>query len=178
LNPAAGNAYTYHAPAVVHQGIGMQLQSLEVAPANQIGAKDGGVRIMLAITGLPANTLIQSFYGWYPYSNPPLHGSPAYSVPPCTSVQPNPTRALLTIPGFAVHAGNTGISFPIPFSSDSMQTVGDGGTVQIELLYPGQGTPDGTVGILVISNLQLLVANGEQTSVKETLPMTWTLEIS
>jgi hypothetical protein len=154
----------------------MQLQSIEVAPSNQAGvAKDGGVRILLSITGLPANTLIQSFYGWYPYSPPPVHGSPVCTVPPCNGVQPNPSRALLTLPGFVVRAGNNGVSFPL--TSNSMQTVGDEGTVQVELLYPGQGTPDGTTGTLVISNLQFLVATGGQSRVKETLPGTWTLEI-
>ena len=178
VNPLAGKSYTYAVFAVVHQGIGMQVQSLEIASPNQMGvAPTGGVRLMLIITGLPANTLIQSFYGWYPYATPPGHSSPVCPVPPCHVTQLNPPRALLTIPGFAVHAGNNGISFPVPLSSDETQTDGNGGTVQVELLYPGQGTPDGSMGALTITNLQLLMANGNQTGPKETLLSTWTLEM-
>lgn len=173
LNPTQDKIYTFHTPTITQQGIGIQLQSLETVTANQAAENEDGIRIILTITGLPANTLIQGFYGWWPYTtSPPINGT-VCSVPPCNKTI-NLPRALLTIPGFVVHAGN-GVSFPLLPGSTSTQTVGESRTTQVELLYMGQGTFNET-GTLIISNLQITLAtNGTQT--KELMPGTWTLEI-
>ncbi len=179
LNPVAGKMYTFHTQTVIHQGIGMQLQSLELAPANHTQMdSSGGIRIILTIIGLPANTLVQDIGGWvssaYPSITPGGINCPVAS--PMCNHPLNLTRVALTLPGFKNYAVNS-VAFPyISQGLSTQQTVGASGMAQVELLYPGVGTPNGTKGILDISNVQImLLSNGSQKL--EALPGSWTIEI-
>jgi hypothetical protein len=146
--PTPGKLYHVTMAPVVEQGIGIQAPSLEVAPTAQtpIGQR-GGVRVILTITGLPANALATNFQNL----------SPTRQV--VCSEACDPAFAILTLPGWALaQAANLTIIPLAPPAPVAQQTVGPAGTLQLELLYPGQGMPNGGTASLVIANARLWLA--------------------
>lgn len=173
VNPVAGITHQLHLSAIFNQGIGVQIQSIEIAPTTQTNmGQQGGIRILLTVSGLPSEMLLQSFYGWQPTDSPnPTTRGGALCTTVSTCIQSVPTSAVLTFPGFTANTqGRNGITVPLDSQFQSQaQTIGPSGTIQVELLYPGQGIPSGT-GTLTVANLHVLVSGSVQPSIKSTLP--------
>ncbi len=177
VNPVAGTIYHLPSSTVSNQGIGIQLQTLEVAPPSQTALGQGGIRIMLLMTGLPPHTLLQSFSGWQAALD--AITATRGNCPPHTSCsQQADVSAVLQLPGFMVQTqGANGISLPLASQSQTaVQMVGATGTMQLELLYQGQGTPAQGTGTLTISNFKVFLAGSPQPVVAATLPP-WQLAI-
>jgi hypothetical protein len=175
VNPLAETIYLLPSSVSRNQGIGMQLQTLEIAPTTQ--GQPGGMRVILSVTGLPPNTLLQSFDGWQPTldASAPTRGYCA----PSASCSPSVVSAVLALPGFISQTqGVNSVSFPLASQAQTAsQRVGATGTVQLELLYFGQGMPTNGSGTLTIANFQVLFAGSSQPVVAATLPP-WQLTIA
>jgi hypothetical protein len=183
VNPVAGSFHQLQSSSVAEQGVCMQPQSLEAAPTTlRDGFQHSGLRLILTVSGLPANTSLLSFYGWQPTSGT---GVQCILASGSSCKDPIPlTRAILTLPGFTplTQAPLPGsillTTLPSPTAAQaSSQTVGPTGTIQVELLYRGDGIPSGKSGTLVISNFNLLSMSGSQVTVKKTLPA-WHLTVA
>ncbi len=180
LNPVAGTIYQSQTPSIVNQGIGLRVESIEVAPATQtVVGQRGGVRLILTMTGVPADTLLESFSGWQPTTSTVNSRGLACAPGQCPA-QVLSTSALLMLPGFAPYTDGTNGLLSIAISPrllSASQTAGPTGIVQMELLYQGQGDPSGDPGTLIVSNFHILVAGTPKPIVKETLPQ-WQFTVS
>ncbi len=186
VNPVAGNFHQLQSSQVAEQGVCVQLQSLEFAPTTlRYGYQHSGVRLILIMSGLPADTSLASFYGWQPTRG---SGNSCLLSPGSSCKDPLPlTSAVLTLPGFTPPLpdfpppppqGVNDESLPLPTPAQAAsQTVGPTGAIQVELLYKGQGIPNGKSGTLDISNFTPLISQDSQFVARKTLPA-WHLIVS
>lgn len=152
LSPARSGAYTYHLAPTVEQGIGVQVQLLDISPAHDAfyGAA-GGARVELRFTGLPADLELLSF----------IRVESARTLNGGTMGDHGPGQVDLQIPGMTVDTPvMTLLQAPIWAPSgnqpSSVPTVGSAGTVQFEVCYQGSGAPNGQPATLSISGIQAL----------------------
>jgi hypothetical protein len=167
LAPVRSGGYTYQQAPIVKQGIGVQVQALDLSPSRTAfyGAA-GGARIELLFSGLPADMELLSF----------VRLQSRLSIDGGTSGDLGPGLLELQIPGMTV--STPAMTFlQNPAWPDNSQvrsvdpTVGPGRTVQIEASYQGSGVPTGQPATLSISNIQLLTGGiGGYTGTPPLLP--------
>jgi|GEM_PF-5515957 len=177
VNPAASIKYQANNAPTTTQGISMQVQSVEVAPSvTNSSGQHGGIRLIVTLTGLPSDTLVASFAGWKPSSDGfPQRGPVCLQGQICETAVP-PTVAMLSIPGFIPQMqGTNGISLVIP--PTNTLTVGSSGTVQMELLFAGQGIPTTQQGTLTITNLYLFTQGSTGQLISKQLIPTWKVPV-
>jgi hypothetical protein len=159
LSPPRSGSYTYHVAPIVKQGIGVQVQMLDVSPADSTAfGEAGGARIELRFTGLPADLELLSFIrvkAARPITDPGPNGGSG------TSGNRGPGLFQLRIPGMTVDTPvMTLLQSPIwnPTGNETSEQplVGPAGTVQFEVAFAGKGTPTGQPATLSISGIQRL----------------------
>ncbi len=152
LAPARSGGYTYQQSPIVKQGIGVQVQSLQLSPARTAfyGAA-GGASIELLFSGLPADMELVSF----------MRVLAQNTIAGVTQGNGGPGLVLLHIPGMTVRLpAFTALQSP-PYPHDAQvqsgePTVGGAGTVQVEVSYQGSGVPTGQPATVSISQIQRL----------------------
>lgn len=158
-SPVQWEQHAIHMAPVMANGVSVQAQSLEVAPAGETPkGGTGGVRLDLTFTGLPTQTNLSGFELWSPTTH---YGC---SESPCIA-----TVALLTLPGWSATAfpDLTVIPGNVSMILGAVGTVGPSGTLQVALVYGGTGTPNGQPATLQLNNLRLRDSNG---TILRTLP--------
>jgi hypothetical protein len=152
LAPVRSGGYTYQQAPVIKQGIGVQVQALDLSPSRTaFYGPAGGARIELLFSGLPADLELLSF----------VRLQSRLSIAGGTSGDVGPGRVELQIPGMTV--STPAMTFlQHPAWPDTAQgpsvdpTVGAAGTIQLEVSYQGSGVPTGQPATLSISNILLL----------------------
>lgn len=153
LAPVRSRGYTYQQAPTVKQGIGVQAEWLQVAPAaNAFYGPAGGASVELQFSGLPANMEILSFLR-IAFQNHICGG---------TTGNAGPGSVDLTIPGMTVSdpaftvLQDPPIPPPDPQVREEDLTIGAAGTAQLEVVFQGSGLPTGQPATVSISNIQLL----------------------
>jgi hypothetical protein len=157
LGPARSTAYTYSQPPVVEQGVGVQVQLLDISPARTAfyGAA-GGARVELRFSGLPRNMELLSF----------IRMEWQRATSDGTSGDHGPGQLELHIPGMTVSTLVMVLlqdpAWPTNSSVPSVEpVVGAAGTVQFEASFLGSGAPTGQPATLSISNIQRLTSGSD-----------------
>ncbi len=153
LVPARSAAYTYSQPPTVEQGIGVQVQSLDVSPGRSaFFGQTGGARVEVRFSGLPADMELLSFLRveWQRATTSSGtsgdHGPGLLELHIPGMTVGTPVMALLQDPPWPQHSSGPSVD-PV---------VGPAGTVQFEAAFLGSGTPTGQPATLTISGIQLL----------------------
>jgi hypothetical protein len=163
INPPRLGGFIYHQTPTVKQGIGVQVQSLDYSPAHSSCLGEaGGARIEVRFTGLPADLELLSFI---------RVESRRYSIASScdgggtgSSGNLGSGRFALTIPGMSLGIPVMTLLQSPAWPTDSNEpssepTVGSAGTVELEVAFPGSGTPTGQPATLTISDIQALINN-------------------
>jgi hypothetical protein len=166
LAPARSGSSTYQQAPIVKQGIGVQVQWLQVSPARTaFYGPAGGASIELLFSGLPADLELLSFLRLESQNS--IGG---------TRGDYGPGRVELQIPGMSVSTPAFTVLQNPPWPHDSQvqsvdPTVGATGTVQVEVSYQGGGIPTGQPATVSISQIQLLTGGIDgNTGAPPTLP--------
>jgi hypothetical protein len=152
LAPARSGSYTYHQSSIVKQGIGVQVQWLQIAPARSaFYGSAGGASIELRFSGLPADMELVSF----------MRVLAQNAIAGVTQGNSGPGLVLLHIPGMTVRLPAFTVLQSPPYPHDAQvqsgePTVGGAGTVQVEVSYQGSGVPTGQPATVSISQIQRL----------------------
>ncbi len=167
LAPARSGGYTYQQAPIVKQGIGVQVQWLQISPAHTaFYGPAGGASIELLFSGLPADMELLSF----------IRLESQNSIGGGTQGDYGPGRVELQIPGMSVSTPAFTVLQNPPWPHDSQMrsvdpTVGAAGTVQLEVSYQGSGVPTGQPATVSISQIQLLTGGIDgNTGTPPTLP--------
>lgn len=159
ITPAGSGGFTYHQAPVVEQGIGVQIESLDLSPFHPaFYGTAGGARLVLRFTGLPADMELLSFVLIQSQS----------SIGGGTFGDSGPGQVQLTIPGMTV--STPAMTLPqqptTPADPGNMlyPTVGSAGTVVLEVSYQGSGVPTGQPAAVTISDIALLTGGEDATT--------------
>ncbi|HKV83459.1 MAG TPA: hypothetical protein VJN88_02815, partial [Ktedonobacterales bacterium] len=142
LAPTRSGVYIYHQAPVVKQGIGVQVEWLQVSPEHTaFYGVAGGASIELLFSGLPANMEILSFGRLAARNSIGMSGDGWQG-------DVGPGLVDLQIPGLTVSTpALTALQNPRwpqgPGSTSVEPTVGAAGTAQVVVSYQGSGVPTG-----------------------------------
>ena len=131
LRPSRGTDIALHDPAQTHDGITVQPLSLEVASQGDPDGLEGAARIVVRVSGLPADepaAAIANFDVALFYPN-----GGGYDVGGGAKVLLTPLGDKAQKPGFVLAIGADGVALPL----ESSQPVGASGTVELEMLFFG-----------------------------------------
>lgn len=155
LAPERSGDYMYKQAPVVKQGIGVQVEWLQVSPEHTAfyGAA-GGASIELLFSGLPADMELLSFTRLESRNSIGMGSNGSQG-------DLGPGLVELGIPGMTVSTPAITILQNPPWPNDPGMrsvdpTVGAAGTVRVEVSYQGSGVPTGQPATLSISGIQLL----------------------
>jgi hypothetical protein len=160
LTPPRSGGYTFQQAPTVKQGIGVQVQWLQISPAaTAFYGPAGGASIELLFSGLPADIELLSF----------IRLQARNSIGGGTQGNLGPGLVQLQIPGMSVSSPAFTVLQNPPWPRDSQvrsvdTTVGPAGTVRVEVSYQGSGVPTGQPATLSISQIQLLSGGSDGNS--------------
>ncbi|HEX9038589.1 MAG TPA: hypothetical protein VF808_16525 [Ktedonobacterales bacterium] len=180
LSPPRWGGFTYHQPPVVEQGIGVQVQILDVSPTHESCVGEaGGARVELRFTGLPADLELLSFIRVQ--SQRASNGSACYGGGTGSSGDNGPGLFELHIPGMTLASPVMTLLQSPQWPTGGNQTseqpvVGPAGTVQFEVAFLGSGAPNGQPATLTISSIQRLTGGADP--LKGTYPSLPTYQIT
>ena len=147
ITPVAGTAIPLSLPAQTHDGVTVQLDEMDIAPAGGgLDGQSGGVRVRYRVSGLPA-TMPLSDVSQYPTAYAYTDGSPVSGSGSGASASAPGGAAchnLLTltlsdglqlIPGFILPVGAYVPDFTSSQTNRAIQTVGASGSVEVQAIF-------------------------------------------
>lgn len=167
LTPVAGATIPVTLPAQTHDGITIQVESVDIAPAGGgIDGQNGGVRIHVLVGGLPANMLLRHVASYSTaFQEGPDGGGSASSVGQLPGALGCPELDLQYFPGQPLLPGFIDVSGEPPVNDPATPKVGPSGTAEMDVLFygpfkAGSGSMTLTFDGIRISTPESGMANG------------------
>lgn len=177
ITPVAGKSIPVSLPAQTHDGLTIQVESVDIAPAGGgLDGQNGGARIHVRISGLPAKmqlTDVANFStAFWEGQNGGGQSSSPDSLPGalgCPELDLQYFSGLPILPGFIEVNGEYPFASPNSNDPTTWSRVGPGGSAELDVLFYGPFT-DGkmvlTIDGIRISTPESGAANGTRTDLR------------
>ncbi len=139
LTPVAGATIPVTLPAQTHDGVTIQVESVDIAPAGGgIDGQNGGVRIHVLVGGLPANMLLRHVASYSTaFQEGPDGGGSTNSPGQLPGAMGCPELDLQYFPGQPLLPGFIDVSGEPPVNDPATPKVGPSGTAEMDVLFYG-----------------------------------------